>query len=201
MFNPHPCQVAGVDLTWYKHRGTSQGFPVSGNTSHVRTVYFISASHFLDQPSLDFFLISLSCYERPFPSKCVRKRCVVAMLGKIQNMKRAAGEPSPADSLPKCTPYKHVPTHAAIDSLSCAPPGWRHMEDRKAVQAHHRRSQMSRSASGLSVVTAIDSGHRHNTNDWPIATTGHFKIRPPMPVVPGFEAMRRRSSVHASGND
>lgn len=167
----------------------------------MRTVYFTSASHHLDQPSLGFFMISLSCHEQPFPLKYVRKRCVMTMLGRIRNMKRAAGEPSPADSLPKCTPYKHVPTHAAMDSLSCVPPDWRHMADRKAIQAHHRRSQVSRSTTALSVVTAIDSGHRHNTNDWPVATTGHLKTRPQMPVVPGFEAMHRRSSVHASGND
>jgi hypothetical protein len=38
-------------------------------------------------------------------------------------------------------PYKHVPTHAALDAISCAPPSWR--EDRpRILEENRRRSAM-----------------------------------------------------------
>ena len=123
----------------------------------------------------------------------------MAILGKLRHMKRAAKEPSRADSLPKSTPYKHVPTHAAIDFLACAPSGWRCMEDKRAVPAqYNRQSQKSRSASALSIMTTLDLSDRHSAT---VTTTDQLSARPPAPVVSDFEAMRRRSSFHASGND
>ncbi|KAL3426111.1 hypothetical protein PVAG01_02902 [Phlyctema vagabunda] len=52
-------------------------------------------------------------------------------------------------------PYKHVPTHAAVDALSGAPSSWK-VEDRpKIKEQHQRRSQMriSRNSSYLSTVS------------------------------------------------
>lgn len=47
-------------------------------------------------------------------------------------------------------PYRHIPTHAAIDALSGTPSSWRE-EDRTAIKAQHkRRSMMSRNDSGIS---------------------------------------------------
>ncbi|KAF8862583.1 hypothetical protein BDZ45DRAFT_191435 [Acephala macrosclerotiorum] len=49
-------------------------------------------------------------------------------------------------------PYKHIPTHAAVDALSGAPSTWK-AEDRPKIREHHqRRSQMviSRTGSSLS---------------------------------------------------
>lgn len=127
---------------------------------------------------------------------------MMAIFCKLRNMKKAADEQIPADSLWKYTPYKHVPTHAAIDSLACAPPGCRHMEDRKAIQAQSkRRCQMSMPASGLSLVSALDPRDSHNTNGWTVTTTDQLNTHPPMTFVPDFEAMHRLSSFHELGND
>jgi len=56
-------------------------------------------------------------------------------------------------------PYKHVPTHAAVDALSGAPSSWKH-EDRPKIKEHHkRRSQMviSRTGSSLSTVSYLNA--------------------------------------------
>jgi hypothetical protein len=56
-------------------------------------------------------------------------------------------------------PYKHVPTHAAVDALSGAPSSWK-AEDRPKIREHHkRRSQMavSRAGSSLSTVSNMHS--------------------------------------------
>lgn len=56
-------------------------------------------------------------------------------------------------------PYKHVPTHAAVDALSGAPSTWQ-KEDRSKIKAHHqRRSQMviSRTGSSLSTVSYLNA--------------------------------------------
>lgn len=49
-------------------------------------------------------------------------------------------------------PYKHIPTHAAVDALSGAPSTWK-VDDRMKIKEHHkRRSQLviSRTGSSLS---------------------------------------------------
>jgi len=56
-------------------------------------------------------------------------------------------------------PYKHIPTHAAVDALSGAPSSWKH-EDRPKIKEHHkRRSQMviSRTGSSLSTVSYMNA--------------------------------------------
>jgi len=53
-------------------------------------------------------------------------------------------------------PYKHVPTHAAVDALSGAPSSWK-AEDKPKIKEHHkRRSQMttSRTTSSLSAIAS-----------------------------------------------
>ncbi len=57
------------------------------------------------------------------------------------------------------TPYKHVPTHAAVDALSGAPSTWK-VDDRSKIREHHkRRSQMviSRTGSTLSNVSYMNA--------------------------------------------
>jgi hypothetical protein len=57
------------------------------------------------------------------------------------------------------TPYKHVPTHAAVDALSGAPSSWKY-EDRPKIKEHHkRRSEMviSRTGSSLSTVSYLNA--------------------------------------------
>ena len=56
-------------------------------------------------------------------------------------------------------PYKHVPSHAAIDALSGAPSSWK-VEDRTKIMEHHKRRsqlQMSRSGSAVSSVSNLQS--------------------------------------------
>ena len=125
----------------------------------------------------------------------------MSIFGKLWNTKKAIEEQSLTNSLSKSAPYKHVPTHAAIDTLACAPPGWRHMEDRKAIQAqHNRRNEMSRSASGVSVVTSLSRGGSDSTNDWTVTTTDQRSAHRPMPFLPDVETTRRLSPLHTSGN-
>ncbi|OAA60766.1 hypothetical protein ISF_05805 [Cordyceps fumosorosea ARSEF 2679] len=48
------------------------------------------------------------------------------------------------------TPYRHVPTHAASDAISSAPPAWREVNDRpRIVEQNRRRSAMA--AAGYSM--------------------------------------------------
>lgn len=49
-------------------------------------------------------------------------------------------------------PYKHIPTHAAVDALSGAPSTWQAEDSSKIKEHHKRRSQMviSRTGSSLS---------------------------------------------------
>jgi hypothetical protein len=46
-------------------------------------------------------------------------------------------------------PYKHVPTHAAIDALSGAPSGWRNEDRPRILEQNRRRSAMA--ASGMNM--------------------------------------------------
>jgi len=50
-------------------------------------------------------------------------------------------------------PYKHTPTHAAVDALSGAPSGWKHEDRPKIKEEHRRRSQMAMSRTASSVST------------------------------------------------
>jgi hypothetical protein len=158
---------------------------------------------YLDQSLLNFsyhyLLLTVNCL---FISNTSEGEFVMSIFEKLRNTKKAADEHKPDDSLPKPAPYKHVPTHAASDSLACAPPGWRQVEDRKAIQAQYkRRSEMSRSTSGLSAVTTLHRGVSHHANDWTITTMDQRNTRPPMPALPDSEAIRGVSPLHASGND
>jgi hypothetical protein len=135
-----------------------------------------------------------------------KRQLSMTIFGKLRNARKFAsehksGKPAPADSQPKPTPYKHIPTHAASDSLACAPPGWKQIEDWKYIQAQRkRRSEMRRSTSGLSVVTTLYRGDSYNTDDWTATAIHQRNSRPPMPVMPGPEAIRRLSPLHASGD-
>lgn len=87
-----------------------------------------------------------------------------------------------AQEIPK-PPYKHIPTHAAVDALTGAPSGWKH-EDRPKILEHHKRRSMmsgiSRSGSALSTRTDQTS----NT-----------------PPVPSLVRNRSYSSYHPTWND
>lgn len=50
----------------------------------------------------------------------------------------------------KSTPYRHIPTHAASDAISSAPPAWREAADRPRIAEHNRR-RSAMAAAGLSM--------------------------------------------------
>ena len=131
----------------------------------------------------------------------------MSMFGRLRKAKKAGHErksesSTATDSQTKPTPYRHVPTHAACDSLACAPPGWKEVEDRKSIQAQHeRRSEMSRSTSGLSVVTTMHRGDSYNYNDWTLTTIDQRKGSFHTPVMPESRTTRRLSPLHASGTE
>lgn len=75
--------------------------------------------------------------------------------------KKKAQEPAQeAKDVP--VPYKHIPTHAAIDALSGAPSSWRE-EDRSAIRAQHkRRSMLPRNDSNMSATLSRNSSYGYN---------------------------------------
>jgi len=83
----------------------------------------------------------------------------MSVFSKIKNSRKAAKEHqaqmAQKEKEEAKVPYKHIPTHAAVDALSGAPSSWKH-EDRPKIKEHHkRRSQMaiSRTVSTLSTTS------------------------------------------------
>ena len=90
----------------------------------------------------------MSVFSKMMMSKKAAKEAKEKKLSKEQNEQAAAK-----------VPYKHTPTHAAVDALSGAPSTWK-SEDRKSIKLHHqRRSQMviSRTGSSLSTVSYMNA--------------------------------------------
>lgn len=85
----------------------------------------------------------------------------MSIFSKIKESRKAAKthkEKIAAKEVDVTVPYKHVPTHAAVDALSGAPSTWK-ADDRSKIKEHHkRRSQMaiSRTASSLSTVSYLN---------------------------------------------
>ena len=97
----------------------------------------------------------------------------MSIFSKIRGAKKAADKHKGAkaqnggiEKAEKAVPYRHVPTHAAIDALSGAPSSWK-AEDRTAIKAQYkRRSAMSRNSSSLSTVTMMHQSNGHHSPDW-----------------------------------
>ena len=98
----------------------------------------------------------------------------MSIFSKIRGAKKAAEQHKGAKSQEKAAeeekvPYRHVPTHAAIDALSGAPSSWK-AEDRSAIKAHHkRRSALIRNSSSLSTVTGMNRTSSYNGSEWGLA--------------------------------
>ncbi|KAL8770558.1 MAG: hypothetical protein Q9209_003814 [Squamulea sp. 1 TL-2023] len=81
----------------------------------------------------------------------------MSIFSKIKGAKKAADKHKqakstevPAEIKDTPVPYRHTPTHAAVDALTGAPASWRE-EDRAAIKHQHkRRSMMTRNSSTLS---------------------------------------------------
>lgn len=97
----------------------------------------------------------------------------MSVFSKIKQSRAAAKEhkakaKEPAEETK--VPYKHVPTHAAVDALSGAPSTWKHEDLGKIRQHHQRRSQMgSRTTSMISTASYFT------------ATPGPSSGAPPLP--------------------
>jgi hypothetical protein len=101
---------------------------------------------------------------------------IMSVFSKIKLSRKAAKEhkhkvaEKEADK-PVKVPYRHVPTHAAVDALSGAPSSWQ-QEDRSKIMEHHkRRSQMVISRTGSSL----------STTSYMNAAAGPSSQAPPLP--------------------
>jgi len=95
----------------------------------------------------------------------------MSIFSKLKNAKKAADQHKQVTKATEetnvVTPYKHVPTHAAIDALSGAPSSWQH-SDRASIryQNNKRRSLMgmARNSSDLSNATSINTVLNRNSS-------------------------------------
>lgn len=118
----------------------------------------------------------------------------MSVFSKIRMSKKAAKEHKDKEKTKEVAeqtkpPYKHTPTHAAVDALSGAPSTWKVEDLPKIKEQHKRRSQMriSRTASYISNVshsTQYGAGAYSQQSD-----TGNMQA----PALP-------RSSSYASYN-
>lgn len=69
--------------------------------------------------------------------------------------KQKLSQKANSDDIPKA-PYRHVPTHAALDALTGAPSSWKHEDRPKILEHHKRRSMMSISRTGSVHSTRTD---------------------------------------------
>ena len=93
----------------------------------------------------------------------------MSIFSKIRGAKQAADQHKGAQAQsssgePKKEPYKHVPTHAAIDAMAGAPAAFKDA-DREAIKYQNkRRSAMSRNNSELSATTSINTSLNRNAS-------------------------------------
>jgi len=99
----------------------------------------------------------------------------MSIFSKIKNSKnaakkhkeKAAEKEAVEEVVAVKAPYKHIPTHAAVDALSGAPSTWK-ADDRSKIREHHkRRSQMviSRTGSSLSTVSHMNAAAGPGNSD------------------------------------
>ncbi|KAI9832191.1 MAG: hypothetical protein M1819_004543 [Sarea resinae] len=95
----------------------------------------------------------------------------MSIFSKIRGAKKAANEHKTkvqeSDTVAdQPAPYRHVPTHAAVDALSGAPSSWK-AEDRTQIKAQYqRRSAMIRNNSSLSTVGNMKRSSSYTGSSW-----------------------------------
>ncbi|KAL8827666.1 MAG: hypothetical protein Q9170_006924 [Blastenia crenularia] len=90
----------------------------------------------------------------------------MSIFAKIRTAKKAADKHKqakatevPVEKKDIPVPYRHIPTHAAVDALTGAPSSWRE-EDRAAIKHQHkRRSMMTRNSSAMSATLYPSSSY------------------------------------------
>ncbi|KAI9779936.1 MAG: hypothetical protein M1839_007092 [Geoglossum umbratile] len=92
----------------------------------------------------------------------------MSIFSKLRAAKRAADEVKGAQkdskNQTKSAPYKHVPTHAAVDALSGAPSAWK-AQDVPLIKAQHRRRSQLILASSIVVAREPPSYSGFSWND------------------------------------
>ncbi|KAH7317635.1 hypothetical protein BKA65DRAFT_410481 [Rhexocercosporidium sp. MPI-PUGE-AT-0058] len=88
----------------------------------------------------------------------------MSIFSKLKASKKAAKDHKAAEKQKDpdavvVVPYKHTPTHAAVDALSGAPSSWSRDDRPKIKEQHKRRSEMvmSRTPSSLSTMSYMNS--------------------------------------------
>lgn len=80
----------------------------------------------------------------------------MSIFSKIKDAKQAANQHkasiavarhAPVDTKATIIPYRHIPTHAAVDAFSGAPSSWKE-EDRSAIKAQNKKRAMMGRDSG-----------------------------------------------------
>src|SRR5277367_4403845 len=72
-----------------------------------------------------------------------------------------------AEKTPNPQPYRHIPTHAASDALSQAPPRAKAADDKRAIREQRkRRDEIIHHNSSLSTVTTADRSSGSTSDDW-----------------------------------
>lgn len=89
----------------------------------------------------------------------------MSIFSKLKMSKKAAKdhkqheqEAAQQENKPVKVPYKHVPTHAAVDALSGAPSSWKQADRPKIKAENSRRSIMAVSRTGSSMSVGMASG-------------------------------------------
>lgn len=97
----------------------------------------------------------------------------MSIFSKIKGAKKAADKHKkaksteiPVEQKDVPVPYRHIPTHAAIDALTGAPASWRE-EDRAAIKyQHHRRSMITRNNSAMSSGGTLYHNNSYSGSDF-----------------------------------
>ena len=90
----------------------------------------------------------------------------MSIFSKIKGASKAAKEhkkantPDPASQKSAPAPYRHVPTHAAIDAMLGAPSSWKEV-DRSAIKAHNKRRSMMPRNDSSSSAASLPRNHSH----------------------------------------
>lgn len=101
----------------------------------------------------------------------------MSIFSKIKHAEQAANQHKssvaiarqpPVETKETKIPYRHIPTHAAVDALSGAPSSWKE-EDRSAIKAQNeRRSIIGRDSSHINTVYRSSALHGPNRNAMPL---------------------------------
>lgn len=101
----------------------------------------------------------------------------MSIFSKIKDAKQAAKEHkasvavashAPVETKETKIPYRHIPTHAAVDALSGAPSSWKE-EDRSAIKAQNkRRSMIGRDSSYINTIYRSSALHGPDRNAMPL---------------------------------